>query len=213
MTDLERLQALERRAKEIMPSFEIRFKDESNFMKMLGKILFFNKGFMTNYITTIGTKVYFQNRNFYYNNPKNSFRVLSHECVHAYDYTLNPIKFVLRYLFPQILALFSLFVFFAFISPYFWGFLLFLVCLAPLPSSGRKNIEVRGYGMSIKVEQWRNELYPGRIEQMSENFTGPNYYYMYPYKDEIIEELTSWTLTDDCLTDKNIMYMEIKNLL
>ena len=46
MNDLERLQLLESRIKEWVPSFEVRFKNESKFMKLLGKVMFFNKGFI-----------------------------------------------------------------------------------------------------------------------------------------------------------------------
>ena len=37
----------------------IKYKDNSWFMKVLSKILFFNKKFMTRFTTTIGKTVYF----------------------------------------------------------------------------------------------------------------------------------------------------------
>jgi len=215
MNDLERLQLLESRIKEWVPSFEVRFKDESKFMKLLGKVMFFNKGFMTNFITTIGTKVYFPNRADYLARPLDSFRTLAHEFVHVYDYVLNPVGFMLGYLFPQNLALLSLFAILAFISPCFLLFLLSLLFLAPIPSIPRKNIEMRGYGMSLKVEQWSNcpvSYVDWCMEKYADNFVNSNYYYMYPFRESVKKELKGW-LTDSCLQDKNVAYSEVYSIL
>ena len=216
MTDLERLQLLEKRIKELVPSFEVRFKDESPFMKILGRILFFNKGFMTNFITTIGTKVYFQSRRSYLADPKNSFSVLAHEFVHVLDFVLNPVRFVCGYLFPQNLSLLSLFASFSFLSPHFMLCLLFLLCLAPIPSIPRKNSEIRGSGMSLKVLQWRGES-TERLEwwvaHNADNFVNSNYWYMYPFRDRVEKELTVWLADDSCLTDKNVAYAEVRNIM
>ena len=40
------------------PDFKIVSKQDSKLMRILGKILFFNKDFMTRYITVIGNTVY-----------------------------------------------------------------------------------------------------------------------------------------------------------
>jgi len=216
MTDLERLQALERRIKELVPSFEVRFKDESRFMKVLGKILFFTKGFMTGFITTIGTKVYFTSRKEYLADPANSFRVLAHEFVHVFDFVLKPVRFPLGYLFPQILALFSLFAVLAFLSPYFLLCLLALLCLAPIPSVPRKDREMRGYGMSLKVEQWRGISPEGLdwwVSHSANNFVNSNYWYMYPYRDAVERELKGWLADDYCLGDNNVAYFEVHRLI
>jgi hypothetical protein len=216
VTDLERLQLLERRIKELVPSFEVRFKDESPFMKTLGKVLFFTKGFMTDFITAIGTKVYFPNREKYLANPANSFRVLAHEFVHVIDFVQNPIGFVSGYLFPQDLALLSLFALFSFLSPHFLLCLLFLLCLAPIPSTSRKNSEIRGGGMSLKILQWRGES-AERLQwwvgHIAANFVNSNYWYMYPFRDKVEKELTNWLASDDCLADRNVAYMEVRNIM
>lgn len=216
MTDLERLQALERRIKELVPSFEVRFKDESNFMKLLSKILFFTKGFMTNFITTIGTKVYFTSRKEYLADPANSFRVLAHEFVHVYDFVLKPVRFTLGYVFPQILASLALLSVLAFLSPYFLLSLIFLLCLAPIPSPTRKNSEMRGYGMSLKVHQWRGaspDFLDWYATVSADNFVNSNYWYMYPFRDAVEKELKAWLVDDRCLNDKNVAYAEIYNLV
>lgn len=216
MTDLERLQLLERRIRELVPSFEVRFKDESPFMKALGKVLFFTKGFMTDFTTTIGAKVYFPNRQQYLANPGNSFRILAHEFVHVLDFVLNPVAFVCGYLFPQNLALLSLFASFAFLSPHFLLCLLFLLCLAPIPSVPRKNSEMRGSGMSLKVLQWRGESARNLewwVAHNADNFVNSNYWYMYPFRDSVERELANWLADDRCLTDRNAAYAEVRSIM
>jgi len=160
MDSSEKLKLLENHIKALCPTFEVRFKDESLLMKTLGKVMFFNKSFMTHFITTLGTKVYFPNRQRYEEDSENSFRILAHEFVHIMDFMKSPWKFVFSYAAPQILAKLCIFSLLFFISPYFLLFLLSLLFLAPIPSIGRKNIEIRGYSMNCKIIQWCDECYP-----------------------------------------------------
>lgn len=216
MNDAERLQALEKRIKELVPSFEVRFKDESPFMKLLGKVMFFNKNFMSGYITTIGTKVYFPTREAYHGDPRNSFRVLAHEFVHVFDYVLNPAKFALGYLFPQVLFPLAVFAFLGFLSPWFLTFLVFLLCLAPIPSPMRTHWELRGHGMGLKVEQWWGEP-PEALDQAvswsASHFVTADYWFMWPWRAEVENRLTSWLVNDNCLDDRNVAYKEVHTLV
>jgi hypothetical protein len=115
------------------------------------------------------------------------------------------------------LALLSLFALFAFLSPYFLLFLPFLLCLAPIPSVPRKNKEMRGYGMSLKVEQWRGDSIGNLtwlVAHSANNFVNSNYWYMYPFRNTVEGELTSWLIDDDrCLGDKNVAYTEVHRLV
>lgn len=100
-TDLNSLQAL---IKKDVPSFEVAYKDESVLMRALALLTSpFNPDFLTRYITTWGTRVYFPSRQFFLGNPANSFRILAHEYVHLWDAKEHP-TFKLSYLFPQVLA-------------------------------------------------------------------------------------------------------------
>lgn len=195
------LKELETYLKGLSPSVDIRFKDESLFMKALSRVMFFNKGFMTDYITTIGAKVYFPTRARYEANPLSSFCVLAHEGVHIVDGMKKPIRFPLGYLFPQILAVLALNACFAFLSLYFLFFLFALLFLAPIPAPFRKATEMRGYGMSIKVLEWLNMPAEYKIDGAAANFTGSGYYFMWPFPKSVKQELTSWLGNDTCLNE------------
>jgi len=129
-----------------IPSAKIRFKDKSVFMRFLGILLFFNKRFMTDYITVIFNTVYFPSREWLGAHTHSSVTILAHEYVHMVDSSKNKL-FSILYLFPQILAVFAVF---SFLSPWF---LLALVCLFPLPAPWRVNSEVNGYTMNMVFEQ------------------------------------------------------------
>ena len=195
------LSKLEEAIKSHAPKFEVKFKDESKFMKLIDKILFFNKTFMTGYITTIGQKVYWQTRERYEGNKEASFNTLAHEFVHVMDSVNKPVTFTLGYLFPQILAapglIFALLLplwitlmALSIMSPWWLLMLLFLGFLAPIPSPGRKKAEVRGYGMSFLVRMWRyGNVSNWKYERSVDAFTGPNYYWMWPFEKQVRKEL------------------------
>ena len=56
--------------------FKIKYKNESLFMKVIGFLLFFNKTFMTNYITTIGSTIYYPSREWCEKNDTAAAQVL-----------------------------------------------------------------------------------------------------------------------------------------
>ena len=51
------------KAHEFFPGLKLRYKDESTLMKIMGKLMFFNPSFMTQFTTTIGETIYFHPRN------------------------------------------------------------------------------------------------------------------------------------------------------
>lgn len=221
------LTALENRIKEHASGFEIKFKNESALMKIIGKILSpFNKTFMTSFKTTIGQKVYWPTRELYEANPSQSFNTLAHEFVHIMDYKLKPIRFTLGYLFPQILAapgvLFTLLLpvwlplmILSILSPWWLLFLVSLVFLAPIPSPGRKKAEVRGYGMSCLVRFWRfGSVLDREFNHYVGAFTGPAYYFMWPFKRSIEKQLKPYCSENaSVFNDPNSAYKVVYNLL
>lgn len=212
MNNLEQLQA---RIRTRAPKFEIRFKDESLFMKILGKILFFNKSFMTRYITTIGDKVYWPSRKKFEDDPTASFIILAHEYVHIMDYINHPMYFTSGYAFPQILAIFALLSVLAFISPWFLFFLFFLLFLAPIPAPIRKWAEMRGYGMTVKLRAWFwGPLSEEDIDHYSKQFTTSAYYFMWPFEKNVKKELRNWANPDDleCF-NINPAYEDVYNII
>lgn len=216
--------ALENRIKSRYPKFSYKFKDEDSLMQRIGKVLFFNKGFLTVSTTTLGPTVYFPKREWFEANPDNYFETLCHEYVHVVDDAKHPIWFKLKYAFPQILAapaaLFVLLLpiliplmIFSIISPWWLLTLLTALFLAPIPSTGRTQAELRGYGMSVKVRVWEGIFNDSYFERYAEAFTGSGYYYMCPRKDYIIDKLKQYAESDDCLNDDTPAYRDVYNII
>ncbi len=172
-----------------IPGFEVRYKDESIFMKILGFLLFFNRKFMTRYTTTIGSKVYFPSRKFIEDKRSRAFKILSHEYMHLIDYKEHPIVFVLLYIAPQFLGLLSLgSILSIWFGPWYLLFLIALVFFLPIPSAGRAEVEKRGYCMNIAINIWRHgSIKDETREWLKETFTGWEYYRMWPYPDSVDE--------------------------
>lgn len=200
--------------KKRVPDFQIKFKDEDPLMKFLCVLLFFLKFSKT--ITTFGKTVYFPSRAVLEEDPDKYFPTLCHEYVHVLDYVENPIKFMLGYLFPQELAIFSLFSILALLNPYFFLFLICLLFLTPIPAPFRTRTELRGYGMSCKVAAWQNKDpdYTNFIKERSiGSFTSATYYFMCPFVNYVSKELDYWVLTDECLNDPNKAYADVYRFL
>lgn len=118
--DASYLRALQGIVSHDIPGFEVRFKDRSTLMKVLGFLAYpFNPDFMTKYITTWGTKVYFPTEEFFRSDPARSFRILAHEYVHLWDAKNHPL-FKLSYMFPQVLVLIPLVLYVLFTWPHTW---------------------------------------------------------------------------------------------
>lgn len=122
---LELLRALEQVVTAEIPSFELRFKNESALMKTLGFFMRpFNSMFMTRYTTTLGSTVYFPSKVGYEDDLDSSVLILAHEFVHMYDEREVGIRFKLGYASPQIFAA-PVFVVHAIVgSPWAFGFFL-----------------------------------------------------------------------------------------
>lgn len=164
-----------------VPNFEVRFKDESVVQKILGFLLTpFNPAYMTEFTTTFYPRVFFPSRKFVTDNADSAWRVLAHEYVHLCDNRDSPLGFRIRYLLPQLLGVFAVFAFLAFWTPWAWLFLVFTIFLAPWPSSGRSEIELRGYTMSMAVDFWTYGEAPSAAQQewVVGEFTGWAYYRM-----------------------------------
>ena len=67
------------------PDFKIVEKKDSKLMRALSKVLFFNKSFMTRYVTVIGNTVYVPSKQWVKDNPYSALEVFCHEWVHMKD--------------------------------------------------------------------------------------------------------------------------------
>ena len=166
------------------PDFKIIEKKDSRLMRILAKVLFFNKNFMTRYITVIGSTVYVPSKQRMKENPYAALELLCHEWVHMKDNKAMGPLFKLLYLTPQIFSLVAL-------ASLWTGNLLWLLCLIfllPMPSAARAELEMRGYTVSMAVRWWVLEQEPD-YEKISKYFTSSAYYWMYPIKEAVIEDL------------------------
>ncbi len=178
-------QNLVENAKRYYPNLEIKYKDQSKFMRFLGLLLFFNSKFMANYTTTIGSTVYFPNEQSVTSRPISSSVVLLHELVHVYDsQKIGGVPFKLLYLFPQILVLFCLPV--LFISWKLALVLMFLFML-PLPAYFRMNYEKRAYLVSLySLHKLSKQLvFTVDLQETKKyylkQFKSGYYYFMWPF--------------------------------
>jgi hypothetical protein len=154
----------------------VRFGKKSDiwWMRLVGM---FMPDFMLYVTTTIGNTIYLP-KDFTKGRSKTIIlSTLAHEYVHIVDYRRNKL-FLISYLFPQLLAAFSvLAVFGAFYQPMYY-FAAALIFLLPLPSPFRVYWELRGYTMSMAVEIWRNRhLSPDTYNNVSLSLRGITYWH------------------------------------
>ena len=184
---------MEEVAWKVNPNFQIRNKAKPDGLySIVSKVVgLFNKTVDTHYITVINGQCWFPAK--YFNEAGTemldgtirTIDILAHEVVHEYDRArLGTVPFTLMYLFPQILAVFSLLSILAFWNTTWLVCLLFALFLAPLPAPGRAWIEIRGYKtiMSLgTLNAWDPALLSYSI--IKNNFTSANYYFMMPFFD------------------------------
>jgi len=210
--------------------FRVKFKDESALMKFIGKLMFFNKAFMTRFVTTIGYIVYFPSRVNLETRGEGSTRTLAHEYRHAKDAKkFTRVLFSLLYLFPQILAVpgaiaaitsivWIPLMIFGVLSWSWWllPILLTLLFAAPIPAPPRAYFEFKGYSMSLFAE---NELMKERgiepeerilalyilAEHYNKQFTGSNYYFMWPFGvEKKLKEIADKVVSEEILKEDDI---------
>ena len=173
-----------------IPGFEILSKKDSFLLKVVSKLLFFNKSFLTDYITTVYPKVYVPELPWREKDHVAAIATLAHEYVHLKDRKRMWLFFNFLYLFPQNLSLFSLLGFF---NPWWFLCLLFLL---PIPSPTRAWLEFRGYRMTLAI--WSHFLgndwnYGPFVDSMVEkSFVGPAYYRMFPFRRFMIEKFYTY---------------------
>jgi hypothetical protein len=155
--------------------FEIVDKKDSMLMKLLSFLLFFNKSFMTNYVTTMYPKIYVPSLPWHPNSPIRRISTLAHEYVHLRDRKRMGLLFNFLYLSPQIFSLLAV--------GAFWNlwWLLALLFLLPIPSPGRAWLEYRGYRMTMAMH-WYVAGLETNVAWVEQQFTSSNYYWMMPFK-------------------------------
>lgn len=196
-------------------NFDVKYKNESLFMKMLSYVLFFNKKFSTSFATTIGKTIYFPSRDFVSKDQHVSAMILAHELIHVRQKnTFGNLVYSMSYLVPQI---FSIFAVFSFLS--LWC-LLFLLFLLPIPAPFRKDSEFGANVMTIYMfylyimnfTQYTD--IDGILEDMAKirnsKFTGSEYYFMWPFGVDFSEEIKD--IKSGYIEEKDKTYPLVKRL-
>jgi hypothetical protein len=191
-------------AKQHHPQARVVDKSSSWLMKAIDLVVGrFNHEFMDSYITTIGSTIYVPSHFLTQNSDVQIVEILAHETQHIIDYAASPVLFTLGYLFPQVLALLSIFAVFAVLNPWMLLCLLFLVFLAPCPSYGRYKAELNGYRTSILLarnrpttDNYRTVTFGFTDDEMvqlrtwiSKQMTTANYYFAWPFPSWIERDL------------------------
>jgi len=171
----DKRKALESLISQLIPGFSIESKKESTLCRFYSKILFFNKSFMTEYVTTLYPKIFVPELPWREDDDLEATVILAHEFVHLYDRKRMWLWFNLLYLSPQVLALFAVATFWSPIN------ILWLVCLAPMPSLGRAWLEYRGYRATLASVYWLTGK-KVELDWLLLQFSGPAYYWMFPFK-------------------------------
>jgi hypothetical protein len=174
-------------AQQYFPKLQIRYKDQSWFMKLIGTLLFFNKSFMTSYTTTIGSTVYFPNEAFTKTRPVSAAVVLLHELVHVKDaQKISKPLFFFLYLFPQVLAPLSLLLL---LVSWKIAIPLFILFSLPIPAYFRMYFEKRAYLTSLYAlatlgkKMKFNPLLATQEQGFCTHFKDASYYFMWPFSD------------------------------
>ena len=165
------------KAQVIFPKLQIGYKDSSLFMKILGHLLWFNKGFMTDYATTIGNTMYFPSQDYIKNADIGTIALFLHELTHIYDKNrISGILYTALYIFPQLLALLSLVL--MFFCPWYIT-VLPLLCLLPIPAYFRMLFERKAYTIQLYIINKYDRV--STLDFYSSQFQTSAYYYMWPF--------------------------------
>lgn len=165
--------------------WNIKKKEDSKFHKFLSKIIFWNDyiNIWTTFLGTVWLPEGYNGDLIYWAWP-----TLQHEAVHILDMDtffgllpeklkyVNRILFKIAYFFPQCLFVFGLL---GFVNPWMFLCLLFLL---PFPAPFRAIAEFRGYRRSLEIFKYKEDM-------AVRNFTGPAYYFMWPFKKHVIKML------------------------
>lgn len=198
--DLSTLKAFEENTRAVVPGFRVAWKTDSTTQKLLGRLLWFNPRYMTEYVSTFYPVVYYPSKENYETKPLNSLAVIAHERVHLLDTAKSGFWFRFSYLLPQILLVPLLLssilcLFFA------WKLSIALLVIGllsviPWPSLWRTHWEKRGYTMSMAVFYWVNgEVHDGLKKPIRDNFLGMSYFKM-SWSPKDIDQWITKTVSD-----------------
>lgn len=183
---------------------KVRPKSESKILKIITPLIeVFNSNFSNKFLVTIGNTIWVPDGWFdvtpEHHYFKSRIQIIAHECLHIKQASKQgKIVHSLLYMFPQILALFSLLSLLAipFSASWLWC-LFFLLMLAPLPAPFRYKKELEAYRMLLvflkdvyKLDEDKDrEIFEMNKKGIVEHLSGVNYYLCWPFPSSIKKEL------------------------
>lgn len=187
---MSRFQQIDDAIKADIKGYELVLKHESKLMAFINIFVkIFNERFMDHYTVTFAPKIYVPEKHV---RSDMFWKTLAHEWVHLVTARNNTTLInSFFYGLPQILAplaLVSLGAIWG--SPWFLLNLLWLLCLAPIPAYFRMKEEMEAYAMSMACNYWRyGSITNTQIEWIAKHFTGPDYYFMWPFEGNVRDRL------------------------
>ncbi len=178
-----------------IPGFEIRYKNESWFQKLIGVLTWvFSRHYMTNYTTTMYPIVWFPSRAYIDERPWKATKVLAHEYVHLYDAKGRHRWWGFRYAGPQTWLAFGAAIGLTtvgiLLGPPWWVYLFSLLAVAPWPAAFRRDAELRGYSMNMVCNVWRHgSVKRSTIDWIVDHFIRPDYFFMWPFRKDMTKRV------------------------
>jgi hypothetical protein len=187
----------------------VKYKEDSLLMKIIGwPLSFINKTFSSTFATTIGKTIYLPSKTMKKRRPRNYSIMLAHELMHVVDHK-NDVMFGVKYLCPQVLGFLALLA-----IPFSLFNLLWLLCFFPWPAYWRTKSESRGYAVTIAMIYWLDGSQT-KSEWMVKHFTGGNYYYMWPFEDDVKRDLDAIKVrvANDDILNLDPLLVELKEII
>lgn len=206
-------------SKTFFPDLQIKYKDQSWLMKLIGLVLFFNKDFMNTYSTTIGSSIYFPSREFVEKNQRSVQITLMHELVHMHDAKkISPFIFNWLYLLPISLIPFALLLI---LLSWKVALIASILCLLPFPAYFRMLFEKRAYmvsmyvGYKLNLSANQETDFDFLAKHYLKFFKGSPYYFMWMFKDldKDFEEAAKKIEAGQLPYDDNAVFKMIDSLI
>jgi hypothetical protein len=91
------------------------------------------------------------------------------------------------------------------------------VFLAPIPAPWRRDTEMRGYAMSMAAWYWYNRSGIPQVlkADIAQNFTGPEYYFSWPFQKAVSDEIGRWSKRILCneMDQYGAIYGRVKKMI
>lgn len=178
--------------RKIDSSSKIILKQESKLMRFIDKIKFWDKVFMTDKVTTLGSTIYVPEELFNRSDKRSILKVIAFETVGiAHRKSLKALWYIL-YGYPQVFSLLAL----APLAGAPMSFLWFLLCLLPTPSPFRYALLLEQYKVWMIFEEFayvknKNITIAVRANIANELSSSRTWWCM-PWHSKVIKDLMSF---------------------